>query len=55
MNNERYQLILQVRRELSLMSADDRVKFIEVLTAGYCQSCGNRLSVSRTCNCQNDE
>lgn len=55
MNNERYQLILQVRRELSLMSAEDRVKFITALTVGYCRACGNRLSINGICNCQNDE
>lgn len=55
MNDERYQLILKIRFELNRMRPDERIRFFEALTVGYCQSCGNRLGVNGTCNCQNDE
>jgi hypothetical protein len=55
MNGERYQLILHVRHELSVMKPDERVKFIEALTVGYCHACGERTNVNGICHCQNDE
>jgi hypothetical protein len=48
-------MLNEVRKELALLSSDDRVRFFEVIEAGWCRWCGDAIEQGTTCPCRNDD
>ena len=53
--NEGEDVVFRARAFFHSLSIADRLRFIEIVTAGYCKECGVAHPKQGTCKCWNDD